>query len=457
MLGLARELGAARPPRRQCSLLVGRGRSARHCSTRGLVVSAAPCPSGPTDPSLRSHSGRRRRCERFGPYAKVDFDVVHLHEPLAPGASYASFDAVRSARRSGRSTAAAEVFCIPSFDPLARALADRLDVRCAVSEAARDTAEKALGGSYEIVGNGVEVERFSAAEPWPTEGPTVMFVGRHETRKGLGDPARGVQPSRQSAKRSAGWPVRSGDRTVEDAYPPSRSFGWLGRDRRRRAGQTAPRVRGGVLPFARGRVLRGRAPRSDGRRSRRSWRATCPVTARSQTNVRSFVRSRRRRGRSRPVLRRRFGRDSELGEGRRLSARSRPRLAHAESFSMATMAGRYVSLYERGDPEVRGPPLTSLRAPAAPAVHFGRASSNGPGRPQGARARKRSGPGNSAASASAGAKGSASRPAGGRTATGQQASGRAAARRQTGCRRQAGVWSGPERHRRHQGRHGPAT
>ena len=33
--------------------------------------------------------------------------------------------------------------------------------------------------------NGVEVDRFARAEPWPTEGPTILFLGRHEHRKGL--------------------------------------------------------------------------------------------------------------------------------------------------------------------------------------------------------------------------------------------------------------------------------
>jgi phosphatidylinositol alpha-mannosyltransferase len=33
--------------------------------------------------------------------------------------------------------------------------------------------------------NGIEVERFAKATPWPTEGPTILYVGRHEPRKGL--------------------------------------------------------------------------------------------------------------------------------------------------------------------------------------------------------------------------------------------------------------------------------
>ena len=47
------------------------------------------------------------------------------------------------------------------------------------------TAAASVGGSYEVVGNGVDLERLSGAEPWPVEGPTVLFVGRHEPRKGL--------------------------------------------------------------------------------------------------------------------------------------------------------------------------------------------------------------------------------------------------------------------------------
>ncbi len=112
-------------------------------------------------------------------------DVVHLHEPLAPGAGYACLVAcpqpkVGTFHRAGASTA------YRLFGPVARRAARRLDVRCAVSPEALTTARDALGGSYEVVGNGVELERFTGAGRWPTEGPTVLFVGRHEKRKGLG-------------------------------------------------------------------------------------------------------------------------------------------------------------------------------------------------------------------------------------------------------------------------------
>jgi phosphatidyl-myo-inositol alpha-mannosyltransferase len=33
--------------------------------------------------------------------------------------------------------------------------------------------------------NGIDVARFAKAPPYPSEGPTIVFIGRHEPRKGL--------------------------------------------------------------------------------------------------------------------------------------------------------------------------------------------------------------------------------------------------------------------------------
>jgi phosphatidylinositol alpha-mannosyltransferase len=113
-----------------------------------------------------------------------DFEVVHLHEPLAPGPTWTSVlfsDApqVGTFHRAGHSSA------YQALRPVARWVAKRLAVRCAVSEDARTTAEHALGGRYELLFNGIDIARFAKAESWPTEGRTILFVGRHEPRKGL--------------------------------------------------------------------------------------------------------------------------------------------------------------------------------------------------------------------------------------------------------------------------------
>lgn len=69
--------------------------------------------------------------------------------------------------------------------PALRWLARRLDLRVAVSADAMAMAAEALGGSYVVLNNGVEIDRFVKASPWPTVAPTIFFIGRHEDRKGL--------------------------------------------------------------------------------------------------------------------------------------------------------------------------------------------------------------------------------------------------------------------------------
>jgi phosphatidylinositol alpha-mannosyltransferase len=139
-------------------------------ASNGSVAPLAP------DPAAQLRTIRALRDE--------DFDVLHLHEPLCPGPTmtallFRNAPIVGTFHRSGESAA------YSMAKPLVRWLSRQLDVRCAVSPEARDTAHRALGGDYELLFNGIEIERFAKAEPHPTEGPTIFFVGRHEERKGL--------------------------------------------------------------------------------------------------------------------------------------------------------------------------------------------------------------------------------------------------------------------------------
>lgn len=140
-------------------------------ATNGSVAPIAP------DVSAQLRTIRALRDE--------DFDVVHLHEPLCPGPTQTAL-LFKTAPLVGTFHAAGSALAYKWFKPAVRRLARRLEVRCAVSLEARDAAAEALGGTYELVYNALDVDEFATAEPWPTTGPTVLFLGRHEQRKGLG-------------------------------------------------------------------------------------------------------------------------------------------------------------------------------------------------------------------------------------------------------------------------------
>jgi phosphatidyl-myo-inositol alpha-mannosyltransferase len=133
----------------------------------------------PVSLSIRSAARALRALE------SMSFDVVHVHEPFTPGLPYGLLvggdvpPMVATFHRSGGSA------LYTLLGPLARRLAGRFAVRTAVSEAARSTASHALGGTYEVGFNGIELDRYAGVAAWPTDRPTVLFLGRHEERKGL--------------------------------------------------------------------------------------------------------------------------------------------------------------------------------------------------------------------------------------------------------------------------------
>jgi len=113
-----------------------------------------------------------------------DFDVLHLHEPFAPGPTHYAV-IMKTAPLVGTFHAAGVSAAYRLAGWLLGRIANRLDARCVVSEDARRLAEWGLGGEYQMLFNGIEIDRFAKAEPWPTAGPTIFFLGRHEQRKGL--------------------------------------------------------------------------------------------------------------------------------------------------------------------------------------------------------------------------------------------------------------------------------
>ncbi|MFN2469421.1 MAG: glycosyltransferase family 4 protein [Gaiellaceae bacterium] len=109
------------------------------------------------------------------------FDLLHVHEPLTPAISVAALALARTPvvatfHASGELGWAKAAMHVWGF------LLDRIDQRVAVSEAARQSAQAYAPGDYHVIPNGVLVP--PAADPGAREN-RVVFVGRHETRKGL--------------------------------------------------------------------------------------------------------------------------------------------------------------------------------------------------------------------------------------------------------------------------------
>ena len=167
------------------------------------------------------------------------FDVVHVHEPFTPGLPYGLLlgggvpPMVVTFHRSGSS------FFYKVLRPLARRLAGKFAVRCAVSEAARATASRALGGNFHVGFNGVEIDAFHGVEGWPSDRPTVLFLGRHEERKGLSflldafSRLEGLSSGDRSTGGTGGarlWIAGDGPETdrLRRRYPESGDIEWLG-------------------------------------------------------------------------------------------------------------------------------------------------------------------------------------------------------------------------------------
>jgi phosphatidylinositol alpha-mannosyltransferase len=113
--------------------------------------------------------------------ARERFDLIHVHEPLTPAISVAALASatcpiVATFHAAGPSRWRRIAIPLWGF------LVERIDVRIAVSEAAAETARAYAPGEYVVIPNGV---RLPQAVSLDSRMPRVLFVGRHEPRKGL--------------------------------------------------------------------------------------------------------------------------------------------------------------------------------------------------------------------------------------------------------------------------------
>jgi phosphatidylinositol alpha-mannosyltransferase len=193
------------------------------------IVSVGPSTRMPSNGSVAPiATGRavaRRTLEAirsFGP------DVLHLHEALAPGANHAAlvgtnlpvvgtFHSARSGRNGWYDT----------FRTGLRPMLRRLTVATAVSDQAARQVELTFRSECEIVPNGVDVDDYRAATPWPVPlRPVIAFVGRHEPRKGLAVLLDAFARLERDAEL---WVMGEGPQTAQLRDRKLANVAWLGR------------------------------------------------------------------------------------------------------------------------------------------------------------------------------------------------------------------------------------
>lgn len=127
-------------------------------------------------------TARVRRWIRDG-----NFDVLHVHEPIAPSLGVLACWAARGPIVATVHYSIERSRALVTAYYVAQTALEKISALIAVSEHARRTIVDHLGGDAVLIPNGVRVSRFRDAKPLPPWGaPTVLFLGRlDEPRKGL--------------------------------------------------------------------------------------------------------------------------------------------------------------------------------------------------------------------------------------------------------------------------------
>ena len=170
------------PPGRLTQMLHPRG--GRHERPPSYVIPVGRSVIAPANESLANivlSPASMLRMRRV--FEREQFDVLHVHEPLTPLLSAFALAIAPCPTVATFHAAGERLAWYPLGLRLWGIVAERIDRRIAVSESARETARRYLGPvPIEVVPNGVLIP--PAAHPGRRL-RHVVFIGRHEPRKGL--------------------------------------------------------------------------------------------------------------------------------------------------------------------------------------------------------------------------------------------------------------------------------
>jgi phosphatidyl-myo-inositol alpha-mannosyltransferase len=266
------------------------------------------------------------------------FDVLHVHEPLVPGPTLTAL-LVKMAPVVATFHSAGDSGAYKAFSRQLKWVATRIDIRVAVSKDARELVHRYIGGDYELLFNGIELDVYNGDRPVTKEN-AIFFVGRHEPRKGLSVLLEALKLLPPDVRL---WIASDGPETAElrARFAGDARIEWLGRitdedkvDRMRRAAVfCAPSLRGESFGVVLLEAMAAGTPvvacDIDGYRNVATDGETALLVepGNAQALAAALVR---------------VTTDVRLAE--RITANGR---AHSQMFSMDALADRYIEMYER--------------------------------------------------------------------------------------------------------------
>ena len=266
------------------------------------------------------------------------FDVVHVHVPLVPGPSLTAL-LVKLAPVVATFHSAGESAAYKTFSRQLKWVASRIDIRVAVSKDAVELAHRYIGGEYEVLFNGIELDQYNGTDQVTREN-AIFFIGRHEPRKGLSVLLEALTLLPSDVRL---WVASDGPETAElkARFSADTRVEWLGRvsdaekvNRMRRAAVfCAPSLRGESFGVVLLEAMAAGTPvvasDIDGYRNVATDSETAILVEPDNAKALATALSR-------------IITDTRLAAHLRTTGRE-----HASHFSMDALADRYVELYER--------------------------------------------------------------------------------------------------------------
>ena len=189
-------------------------------STFGFAANGSVAP---VSLSLKAALRLHRYLEETAP------DVLIIHEPMVPiVSSVALFSSAK--RKIGVFHRGGNTKALSLLRPLASLILTKLDDGIVVSEEARDSVRALIGErsrGFRRIPNAVDVARFEPRERNARRKGAILFLGRHEHRKGLGVLLEAFSKLGPGFTLSI---IGSGPETAKLTikYPPSDTLHWLG-------------------------------------------------------------------------------------------------------------------------------------------------------------------------------------------------------------------------------------